>query len=107
MKYLILLLCFVSQSLFAQSDSSDFSNTVKKNSQTNKMQTQLIVEIQDILDAHSERIDTATNIADVNTANIEYISDSLHIRILDAHSNAHQAHSKIDAIDGFITSNQN
>jgi uncharacterized protein YhaN len=107
MKYLILLLCFASQSLFSQSDSADWSRTINKNTHANKMQNQIIVEFQNILEAHSERIDTCTNIADVNTANIEIISDSLHIRILDAHSNAHHAHSKIDAIDGFLQQNQN
>ncbi len=106
MKYLFLLLCLFTHSLFAQTDSSGVTTQVNKNSNSNKMQNQMIAELQDILEAQNWRIDTVTNIADVNTANIELISDNLHIKILNAHDKAHNAHAKIDEIDYIVAQNK-
>jgi hypothetical protein len=84
----------------------DIEATVKGNTASNRMQNKLIVEIQDILDAQNSKIDTVMDITDVNTANIEMISDTLHLKVLDAHARAHDAHNRIENIDATVATNK-
>ncbi len=90
----------------AQNDSINYQRKIQKNTNNDKLQFQLIAEMQAQIDAQLRGVDLITNVADINTANIEMLSDSLHIRVLDAHSNAHDAHAKIDAIDSIVAQNK-
>ncbi len=104
MKYLLIVFCLLlSQSLFAQ---DNIETTVQSNTASNKMQNKLIADLQNTLEAQNWKIDTLTDIADINAANIEIISDSLHIKVLDAHSRAHDAHDSIAELDVIVAQNK-
>ena len=70
------ILLISTQWCFAQNDSVDYQRKIKKNSSNVKLQFQLIAEMQEQIDAQLRGIDIITNIADINTANIEMLSDS-------------------------------
>jgi alkyl hydroperoxide reductase subunit AhpC len=107
MKILAFCLLFgLGQCCLAQNDSINYQRKIQKNTNNDKLQFQLIADMQAQLDAQLRGIDLITNVADINNANIEILSDSLHIRVLDAHSNAHDAHAKIDAIDSIVAQNK-
>lgn len=107
MKNFVFIILFgIGHCCLAQNDSINYQRKIQKNTNNDKLQFQLIAEMQAQIDAQLRGVDLITNVADINTANIEMLSDSLHIRVLDAHSNAHDAHAKIDAIDSIVAQNK-
>lgn len=104
MKYLTtILLAVLSLSLTAQTTSTTIDQTVSNLKNASSMQNKIIAELQSTIEALNWKIDTALNIADVNTANIELISDTLHLKVLNVHASAHE---KIDAIDEIVNQNK-